>query len=244
MILSHMAVMLIRSLLATVTWSLATCGPNKREMNNMYVLSDSQMAPSLNNEIVYPSRSLDSLRIHKRDEFTQAEEISIEKQSPLAQQQQQQFNLGTRTLIKPMNEALNTPMTSSSSSHLHNEFTKRNNQSITQLTTNNLDISSTMFASDKNEYLPQISASAFSTILSSSASLLDSHNSTIDLAASAAYNPLLNFTALSLVATSNLTYNNEAGINSTDPFAFTTESRSMALPIEIQVSTVIYYGQF
>lgn len=237
-----MAAILIRSLstlLATVTWSLAAGGLDKREMNIISASPETKIATILNDGgNVYPSRKLDSHQAAKQNESTLAEEISIEKQSPFAQQQQlpNRPNVGTSFPMGRFAEALSPSMTSSSSGHLYSEFDKPRNEPISQLANNDLDISSTMFVSDKNEYLPQISTSVFPSILSSSASLLDSYAASAINSTTTTFFPQFNSTALSLVASSNLSHNNEVGINATDPFAFTTESRIMGLPIGIQVS--------
>lgn len=244
-----MAAILIRglsTLLATVTWSLAAGGLDKREMNNISASSEFKIATILNDGgDVYPSGRLDSHQATRQNESTLPEGISTEKSSPFAQQQPDQPNVETSFSIDRSAEALSPSMTSSSASfHLYSEFDKRHNKSISQLANNDLDISSTMFASDKNEYLPQISTSVFPSILSSSASLLDSYAASAINSTTATFFPQLNSTALSLLASSNSSHNNnEVGVNATDPFAFTTESRIMGLPIGIQVSQMHLFSR-
>lgn len=92
---------------------------------------------------------------------------------------------------------------------------------------------------DTDEYLPPISSSSvFSFTLSSPSAdmaspLLESSTSMLN---SATFSQNSNSTTFHMMSLSNSSLN-EVGINGTDPFAFTTELRIMALPIEIQAST-------
>lgn len=261
-----MATKLISSLsmlIATVSWSLAAAGglDYMREINNMSASSNFSLANSLNDGIVYPSSKQDFQQTNKQHEVPPillSRDFSAGNQSSFAQQLSDNR---TSIEIKPIAELISS-LISSNSSHLFDESNKRHNQSISQLTAiaanddndngddndnnnnnsnnDNHSISSIMYSfGDTDEYLPPISSSSvFSFTLSSPSAdmaspLLESSTSMLN---SATFSQNSNSTTFHMMSLSNSSLN-EVGINGTDPFAFTTELRIMALPIEIQAST-------